>query len=205
MKYALRPARILDFDIENRPLSYLGGDFTTSEITAIAAGWCGTNEPVESRLLYDPMTDFMIRKVDETYDDSARHMLSWFVQLYDWADIVTGHYILMHDLPIINGALLEHGLPRLGPKLVSDTKVHLVGGKGVSKSQESLSDMLGVPAQKYHMTQAKWRAANRLTPEGIKETQKRVEDDVRQHMLMRKELVAGGYLKPPVLWRGGSR
>jgi hypothetical protein len=25
-----RPMRVLDFDIENRPLSYLGSDFTTS-------------------------------------------------------------------------------------------------------------------------------------------------------------------------------
>jgi len=28
--------RILDFDIESRPLSYMGHDFTTSEITVIA-------------------------------------------------------------------------------------------------------------------------------------------------------------------------
>ena len=204
-RYAFRPARILDFDIENRPLSYLGNDFTTSEITAIAAGWVDNLGSVESRLLYDPMTDFMIRKIDERYDDSAVSMLRWFVELWDQADIVTGHYILMHDLPIITGALLEYGMRPLSPKLVSDTKVHLRGGKGVSKSQESLSDMLAVPAEKYHMTQAKWRAANRLTPEGIAETKKRVEDDVLQHMLMRERLVAGRYLKPPVLWRGGSR
>ena len=31
-----RPLRVLDFDIENRPLSYLGSDFTTAEVTAIA-------------------------------------------------------------------------------------------------------------------------------------------------------------------------
>lgn len=185
----MRKPRILDFDIENRPLSYLGGDFTTSEITAIAAGWVD-GEGVSSRLLGE------VDGID---------ILTWFTDLYDQADIVTGHYILMHDLPIINGALLELGMAPLGPKLVSDTKVHLIGGKGVSKSQESLSDLLGVPADKYHMTQAKWREANRLTPEGLRETRTRVEGDVVQHMQLRERLVAGGYLTRPRLWMGRSK
>lgn len=184
--------RILDFDIENRPLSYLGGDFTTSEITAIAAAWADNPEGVSSYLLTPDPT-------------SSGAMLHWFLNLYNAADIVTGHYILMHDLPIINGALLEHGFPSLGPKLVSDTKVHLVGGKGVSKSQESLSDIMGVDAEKYHMTQWKWRAANRLTPEGLAETRTRVEGDVVQHMKLREALVDEGYLKRPVLWHGGTK
>jgi hypothetical protein len=34
-----RPRRVLDFDIENRPLTYLGSDFTTAEVTAIAWAW----------------------------------------------------------------------------------------------------------------------------------------------------------------------
>jgi len=36
--------RVLSFDTENRPLAYLGGDFTTGEITAIAASWEGQQE-----------------------------------------------------------------------------------------------------------------------------------------------------------------
>lgn len=188
MALRMRAPRILDFDIENRPLSYLGSDFTTSEITAIAACWADEPATVSSVLL----------GVREPKD-----ILTWFAFLYDGADIVTGHYILMHDLPIINGALLEYGMRPLGPKLVSDTKVHLIGGKGVSKSQESLSDIVGTSAPKVHMTQAKWREANRLTPEGIAETKARVEGDVIQHMQMRERLIAGGYLKAPVLWAGG--
>lgn len=190
MTLTIRAPKILDFDLENRPLSYLGSDFTTSEITAIAFGWYPDSEFIGSWLLGR---------------DDPKEMLSRFVDLYNLADIVTGHYILLHDLPIINGALLEYGMPPLGPKLVSDTKVHLTGGKGVSKSQESLADMLGVEAPKIQMTQAKWREANRLTPEGITETRKRVEGDVRQHMQLRAALIAGGYLKRPVLWHGGSK
>lgn len=189
MTLKLRAPRILDFDIENRPLSYLGGDFTTSEITAIAWGWTDS-EDVHAALLGV---------------QSPEVILDSFVEAYNQADIVTGHYILMHDLPIINGALLEYGKPSLGAKLVSDTKVHLVGGKGVSKSQESLSDILGIQADKYHMTQAKWRSANRLEFEGLVETRLRVVGDVKQHKQLRAALIAGGYLKPPRLWKGSSR
>lgn len=186
----MRAPQILDFDIENRPLSYLGSDFTTSEITAIAAGWTHEPEGVTSKLL-------------GVHESEA--ILDWFVDLYNKADIVTGHFILMHDLPIINGALLEYGKKPLGPKLVSDTKVHLIGGKGVSKSQESLADMLGVEAPKESMSQAKWRDANRLTFTGLLETRRRVEGDVIQHMQLRAALIAGRYLRAPKLWQGGSQ
>src|SRR5262245_59473495 len=46
----IRAARVLDFDIENRPLSYLGQDFTTSEVTAIAASF-GRKEKMHVWLL----------------------------------------------------------------------------------------------------------------------------------------------------------
>jgi hypothetical protein len=183
-----RAPRILDFDIENRPLSYLGSDFTTSEITAIAYGWASEDEIGCVLLGHHRPEDMLLE----------------FLGVYDQADMVTGHYILMHDLPIINGALLEYGFRTLGPKLVSDTKVHLIGGKGVSKSQESLSDLMGTTAPKVHMTQAKWREANRLTPEGLEETRKRVVGDVVQHKELRAALIDGGYLRRPVLWSGGS-
>jgi hypothetical protein len=184
----MRAPVVLDFDIENRPLSYLGSDFTTSEITAIAAGIYPVQESITSKLLKTP--------------DSALPMLEWFVELWNLADVVTGHYILAHDIPIINGALTEHRMPNLKPKLVSDTKIHGHAGKGISKSQESLSDILGVEAEKYHMTQARWRDANRLTFTGLVETRTRVEGDVHQHMLMRAEMIRLGKLGRPVLWEG---
>jgi hypothetical protein len=184
-----RAPRILDFDIENRPLSYLGGDFTTSEITAIAYGFAGEQDDTIRCHLLGRLT--------------VAQMLRRFRAAYDQADIVTGHYVLMHDLPVINGAMIEAGLRPLGPKLVSDTKVHLVGFKGVSKSQESLSDLLGVGAAKHHMTQSKWRAANRLEAAGLAETERRVVGDVIQHKLLRAALARSGYLRRPVLWNGG--
>jgi hypothetical protein len=185
LKVSLPQQRILDFDIENRPLSYLGGDFTTAEITAIAWGWTDSKD-VEVRLLGE--VDY------ET-------MLTDFVKAYDEADIVTGHYIRNHDLPHINGALLESGFAPLSAKRTSCTKNDLVRRTGVSASQESLADMLGVKSSKEHMTQRDWRTANRLLPKGLERTKTRVVNDVIQHKQLRERLIEEGYLRPPKVWK----
>lgn len=180
--------RILSWDIENRPLSYLGQDFTTSDVTAVGACWAD-----------DPKS---LQVWAQTKDDrSRRTMLKNFRALYDQADIVTGHFILGHDLPIVNGALIEEGLEPLGPKMVSDTKVHLIGFKGISKSQENLAETLGLDAPKVQMNTPKWRRANRLTRAGVNLSVERVSGDVIQHMELRKALVERGLLKPPTCWR----
>lgn len=180
-----RSLRILDFDIENRPLNYGGMDFTFSDITAIAAGW------VNERKVYC----WALGEVDTIT------ILNEFVAMYDQADVVTGHFIRNHDLPIINGALIEFGLPPLSEKLSSDTKNDLVRRKGISASQESLSDMLGLSAPKIQMNQKAWREGNRLTPEGIALTKKRCVGDIRQHKQLRAALVEANLLGPPRLWR----
>jgi hypothetical protein len=184
-----RPMRILDFDIENRPLSYLGSDFTTAEITAIAWAWVDQPDAVSCVLLGE------LQPVD---------MLTQFLAAYNQADMVTGHFITGHDLGHINGALMEYQLPTLGDKLVQDTKAHLVRRKGISGSQENLAAMLLLEHDKVKMNQIKWRAANRLTPEGLALTRERVVGDVRQHMEMRARLLELGYLAPPTVWRGGT-
>jgi hypothetical protein len=184
-----RQMRVLDFDIENRPLSYLGSDFTTAEVTAIAWAWADDPQNVTVYLLGEtPLID----------------ILRSFVDAYDSADMVTGHFILGHDLPMVNGALMECGLPPLADKLVQDTKVHLMRAKGISKSQESLGAMFHLDAPKVSMNQSKWRAANRLTPEGLKEVRERVVGDVRQHMELRRVLLERGMLAPPKMWRSGA-
>lgn len=184
-KVTYAPLKILDFDIENRPLSYLGMDFTTAEITAIAAGW----------------TDKSKVFVWALGDVTGEEMLTEFVKLYDEADIVTGHYIRNHDLPIINGALIELGLDPLSEKLSSCTKNDLIKRKGISASQESLSEMLELKAPKIQMNQSKWRSANRLTEEGIELTKKRVVGDIHQHKQLRKKLIDRGLLAPAKMWK----
>ena len=179
--------RVLDFDLENRPLSYLGQDYTTTEITAIAA--CFVNEPHSM-------------KVWLLGQDAPTTMLKQFRIMYDTADLVTGHYIRGHDLPIINGAMVELGLRPLDEQLTCDTKLDLIKkGPAFSASQENLSEMLGIAAPKVHMNTVKWREANRLTPGGINLTRARCVGDVVQHMALRKELLKRGLLNPPRQWR----
>lgn len=185
--------RILDFDIENRPLSYLGQDYTTAQITAIAWCWDGRPSTMQCELL-------------DANDDGVGLALSleMFRAAYDEADMVTGHYIRLHDLPIINGSLVEDGGLPLAPKLTCDTKLDLVKkGPVFSASQENLCAMFGLPAPKVHMNTVMWREANRLTPEGLELTRKRAVGDVLQHMALRRELVKRDLLSPPRVWRPG--
>jgi hypothetical protein len=184
MALKLSPARILDFDIENRPLSYWCPDRPSAEITAIAWSWIGTQR-IHCVLLGE---------------STLEEMLGRFMEEYNFADIVTGHYILRHDLPIVNGALLELGLPTMQQKMVSDTKCHLVKRADLPVSQEALAAYLGVTAPKIQMTQADWREANRLTPKGLKKTRVRVTADVRQNKEMREKLIERRLLHGPEVW-----
>lgn len=181
--YVGKALRVLDFDCESRPLSYLGADYTTAEITAIAAGFSRRQIEVWALGEY-----------------TVGEMLNRFLPMWHEAELVTGHNILRHDLPRLNAMLLEWGMSPLGPKMVSDTYVHLKRRQGVSASQESLAQMLGVKAPKIAMSQKDWRDANRLLPEGVIATKKRVRGDVIQHMELRKELVELGWLKAPRRW-----
>jgi hypothetical protein len=194
VKLSIGAPWILDFDIENRPLTYLGSDFTTAEVTAIAMAWDFPGDRYKGEDVFSVFSVLLGQ-------DSPEDILQTFVAQYNAADIVTGHYIRKHDLPIINGALTELGMAPLAPKMTIDTKLDLIRFSGVSKSQESLAGMFGVAAPKVHMTQADWREANRLTPEGLAKTRERVEGDVRQHMQLRAELTKRGMLRAPRVWR----
>lgn len=183
-----RPMRVLDFDVECRPLHFYG-EYVSKEITAMAWAWCDQPEDV---------TCYLLGEVD------GPTMLRAFREAYDKADMVTGHYIRGFDLPLIVGAMTEYQMPVLPDKLSQDTKLDLVRRHGLSGSQENIGSMLGLEHPKVGMDQAKWRAANRLTPEGMAEARTRVVGDVRQHIEMRKRLLELGYLGAPSVWRSGS-
>jgi hypothetical protein len=177
--------KILDFDIENRPLTYLGGDYTTADVTAIACSWVGM----------DTVCCWLLGV------HSYEEMFEGFMTFYNEADIVTGHYIRKHDLPILNGAMLEFGLPTMGAKLTSDTKIDLIKRSDISASQESLAALLGLPEPKESMSQTDWRMANRLSPEGIERTRTRVMADVIQHKALRSAMLERNLLGKPRMWR----
>jgi hypothetical protein len=195
----VRSLKILDFDIENRPLSYWMPDRPTAEITAIASCWTDDLESMEVQLL-TPWATLEDRQA----------MLQGFVVRYDEADLVTGHYIRKHDLPIINGALMELNLPLLRSKLTCDTKLDMMKKADIPATQEALLNMLhvrdvyGKTIQKFHMSQEDWREANRLTQDGLQKTHDRVASDVFGHIQLRKAMLRNGMLGAPRVWEPGG-
>jgi hypothetical protein len=190
MKINVSPKAVLDFDMECRPLHWYGGDFVSKEITAIAWAWVTKRPKVEVVWL----------DVDMTVGD----LLDEFLPVIAEADIVTGHFIRGFDLPLLQGACVEEQRPLVGSVMAQDTKLDLLTFQGLSKSQENLGALLGLKHPKVQMNQATWRAANRLTQEGLALTRERVVGDVRQHIEMRQRMLDLGVLGPPKLWSPGG-
>lgn len=186
--HSLSTARILHFDLENRPLSYWCDDRPSAEVTAIAWSWA-SEKLVHCWLL-----------TKDAVTSRPRGSVQEFMEAFGKADMVTGHYIRKHDLPLLNGMLIEWKMPTLSAKLSSDTKLDLVKRLDLPASQEALSAYLGVKAPKVQMTQADWRDANRLTESGLERTYRRCVGDIVQHKQMRQKLIERGLLKAPKLW-----
>lgn len=184
--------RILDFDIENRPGAYWYDGNCSSDVTAIAASFVGSD-----RVWSFAMGGY---RTDAEWEEQRREMLFRFRELYDRADVVAGHYITRHDLPILDGAFLRLGEDPLSAKFVLDTKTGFRRTGGVSLSQENLAAMLELEEQKHHMNMTAWELANRGTVEGAKRANARVRSDVKSH----KELLRAippAWLRPLRVWR----
>lgn len=179
------PALVLDFDTECRPMHYSEWR-AESQITAIAWSWVGEGQ-VHVELL-------------EPDASNERVMLQRFRQAYAMADVVTGHYIRKHDLPLLNDHYVRLGMPTLGAVMTQDTQADMTAIKGLGKSQDNLADTFGLDHVKHHMSGARWRLANTLSEEGAEMTKKRVVDDVRQHMELRAAMLERGLLRTPRVW-----
>ena len=182
----VRRQRILDFDSECRPMHY--SEFRAeSQITGIAWSWVG-EDAVHCAILEQDLSN-------------EQDMLQQFMDAFNQADMVTGHYLRRHDLPLVIDHCARLGVPWPRQILVQDTKVDLVRMNGLGQSQENLATAFGLAEEKHHMCGASWRVANALTPEGQAGTRKRVVDDVIQHTALRAELLKRGMLRPPRMWR----
>jgi hypothetical protein len=197
IRQAARSLRVLDFDTECRPIAWYGGDFVTKQPTAIAWKLIGSNDAPEWAV------------IGESFDarhilDEEAEMLMMFVEAYEAADVVTGHFIRSFDLPLLNGALIRLGLGQLGDKLTQDTKLDLARAGGVSKSQENLGAMFELEHPKIPMNTAKWARANMLLPDGIEHTKQRVIGDVLQHIELRGKMIELGLLAAPSAWSAAA-
>lgn len=183
---AKRTLNILDFDTECRPMHYSEWR-PESQITAIAWSWVGSPTVAWFTLQQDLRNE--------------REMLEMFLRAFDYADIVTGHYIRKHDLPLLNDhAMRLLGRP-LGAKLTQDTMSDMKDVKSLGKSQDNLAVTFGLAEEKHHMTGADWRQANALTDEGARAAMLRVTNDVVQHKAIREVLLNRNALHAPQVWK----
>lgn len=192
-KLDYEPSKILDFDIETRRIGFhSAGMFAPDGCEPIAIGWSFIGEggvSVETRVM------------NRVWSKSAlKGMVQPLFRAMREADLVTGHYIRKFDLPILAGVAMELGLTMPEVQVI-DTKVDLKKVAGLSQSQENLSLMLGVEAEKFPMADNDWREGARLTRKGLDEAQVRVEKDVRQHMKLYEALVEEERLHAPSPWR----
>lgn len=178
----------LTFDIENRPLSYWYDGQSTADVTVIAWKW-ETNHKADS-VMQDQTT-------------TTRDILEQFRPVIDRADVVVGHNIRQHDLSLLNAQYIIHGFAPLKPILTIDTLRDLPKWKDVPRSLEYLTDLLGCPLQKFHMTQHSWRTANALRDDSALALAKtRCEVDVLASEWVWKELEKRGLLtKQPRMWK----
>ena len=177
--------RILAFDIENKPVSY-NGDWPTAHITAIAACWVDQPESIR----YWPVTFKTVAK-----------QLERFRAVYDKADIVTGHYIRKHDLPIINGRMMTNMLSPLGQKMTLDTKLDWLKKKDVSATLENLLKYYGIEHGKAHLSAADWEAINEGDVAGQTLLKERCVGDVIAQAALFRKMVSLDHLGAPKMWR----
>jgi hypothetical protein len=191
--------KILDLDVECRPMAWYAGDMVTKEITAIA--WRFVHEK-ESR------TRVWLLEPSKTWAEHLRKRkagLKAVLEDYNAADMVTGHYLRGFDLPLLNAACFRLGLPILPQKLAEDTKSDLVKMSGLSKAQQNLAATLDAKKGVSHhlkeqMDTHLWEVANSLVEEGRKEAKRRVVGDVNQHIGFRNDLIESGALCRPRVW-----
>lgn len=177
--------RLLDIDVECLPGHWIGGDYVSKIITAVAWKWIGTREPVQ---------------VLTHYDHDPAEMSARLAEQIAEADIVVGHYIRGFDLPLLNGNLLRTEQGPIGRVLAHDTKLDLVKAHGRSLSQENLASQIGVSKPKVKVTLPEWEAFNTRTPGSREKGIERVKGDVLQNIEMRARLIELGWLGPPRPW-----
>lgn len=194
------PGRVLCFDLENRPLAYWYDGQTTSEITAFGWKWADESRPRAMIL----QRDGYYAEADERGRENimnARFAHDWFRDELASADLVYGHNIRKHDLPMFNAWLLRLQRDPLPPLLTTDTLRDYPKRNGMSASLENLAAMYDLGGEKFGMSQPMWERANQLTDDGVALARKRVVSDVLLQERLRDKLLSLGLLKEPRRWQ----
>lgn len=169
---------ILDFDTENGPGFYWYDDTTTSLLHTVSSAW-----------VHNPGT--MLTQTTKWYSKRGLQVepLHEFRYRVEHADIVTGHNILKHDIPLLNAHMDRTGQARLKWPHVVDTMKLRQGVRGLPKSQEYLLDLFDIEAEKMRVPLSVWERAWRGEPEASAIVVERCESDVLGHIALYKALV----------------
>jgi len=181
----IRKLKVLDLDTEVLPGHWIGGDFVSKVMTAVAWKWFDSREAVQCMTHYS----YTPEQMAEAIRDQIRE-----------ADVVVGHYIRGFDLRIINGALMRGEHEPLDQVLAHDTKLDLLTTHGRSLSQKNLAAMLGIRQPKVDVNLTEWEGFNTRAPGFEAKGIERVKGDVTQNIALRKRLVELGWIGPPQLW-----
>lgn len=205
--------RVMDFDTECRPMHY--SDWRPeSQMTAYA--WKTFD------LVFSPNAGLSWAAVLPTSIEGGvlnqdmsneRELLANFLDAYDKADMVVGHYIRKHDLPLVNDHCARMGFVPISErpqKLTQDTKADFVQIKALGLSQDNLAETYELGrdeggTRKHHMAGANWRVANALDESGRQDAWERVSSDVAQNVELYLELKRRGVMRAPIHWPLSTR
>jgi len=179
--------RILDFDMESLAAGFADPAWVPQKITCIAWSWLG----------YDAVNSVISTQMGFFIPEIRAAMLEQFMPIYEQADMVTGHNLLRHDLPLLNAECMRLGLAKPKAKLVLDT-MRLGKTKGFKKGQDNIGGLLKTQQEKQAMDYQAWEYAYEDP------TWQRVIDRAESDVVMHKEIVSKmrerGWLKAPVVW-----
>ena len=184
-----RDLRILDFDMESLAAGFADPAWVPQKITCISWSWVG----------YDAVNTVISTQMGFFIPSIRAAMLVQFMPVFNQADMVTGHNLIRHDLPLLKSECLLLGVEPPQPKLVQDT-MRLGRTKGLKKGLDNLAGMLKTQEEKQAMDWAAWEAA--YEDPTWQKVIDRCESDVRLHKEVRAEMLRrGGWLTPPVTGR----
>jgi hypothetical protein len=183
-----RDMAILDFDMESLAAGFADPAWVPQKITCISWSWVG----------YDAVNSVISTQMGFFIPSIRANALAQFMPIFNQADMVTGHNLLRHDLPLLRAECLYLGIEPPKAKLVQDT-IRIGKSKGLKKGLDNLGGMLMTQEEKQAMDWAAWeKAYEDPTWQAVID---RCESDVRLHKEVRAEMLRrGGWLKKPVTW-----
>lgn len=179
-----RAAKSLRFacaDVENKPGTYGGGDYTFPKLTAIGFQFLDEDEGVAWCL-------------DRTDVDGMSEGAEEFRSLWTQADVIIGHNWRRHDQKLLDGFYTSLGASLLPRRKVIDTYLDQPKMQGFSRSLENLADRWECPEKKMKLSEHDWEQAYDGVPEGVEKMRERVLSDVRINIWLYRELLERGLL-----------